>query len=241
MRYYLLALCCFISLGLFSPSGAAAYEPWSERVFTAVEKEYGTNAVKRLRYLHELIQENQSLPVIEKLELVNTTLNQLPWIGDREQWERSDYWATPMEMIATYGGDCEDFAVAKWVVLTHLGIPPEHLRLAYVKIRATGENHMVLLYLINPSEPPEQWGGYVLDNYSKEVKKGSERKDLVGVYITDSEGTIVLIGDGKKGEAVKGVYKDKKSRKLDELIKKIDADRNRFRELNDNRDLFTLF
>ena len=39
------------------------------------------------------------------------------------------------------------FAIVKWVMLNHLGISNKHLSLAYVKIKKTGENHMVLLYM----------------------------------------------------------------------------------------------
>ena len=52
-----------------------------------------------------------------------------------------------METLATFGGDCEDIAIAKWIMLTHLGIPAKKLRLAYAKVAATGENYMVLAYV----------------------------------------------------------------------------------------------
>lgn len=240
MKYLLIGLVCIVSFIAIS-SASVAMQPWSEKVFVAVEEEFGEKAEKRLRYLHTLILENQDLPLFEKLDLVNKTLNNLPWIADSEQWKASDYWATPMEMIATFGGDCEDFAVAKWVTLTHLGIPADHFRLAYVKIKATGESHMVLLYISNPDDPPEKWDGYVLDNYDPEVKKGSERTDLLGVYITDGEGTIVLLGDKRKGQKVKGVYQDRKTKKLDDLMKKIEKDRERFRDLNDGREFLPIF
>ncbi|WP_458775139.1 transglutaminase-like cysteine peptidase [Desulforhopalus sp. 52FAK] len=235
---YLLVMCCVVFLFLNPASGVTAdYQPWSENVFRAVEQEYGEGAVKRLRYLHTMILENQDLHVMEKLKLVNRTLNNIPWIADSQHWKKSDYWASPMETITTFGGDCEDFAVAKWLVLRHLGIKPEHFRLAYVKIKATGENHMVLLYISNPSEPPEQWEAYVLDNYDPEVKKGSERTDLIAVYLTDRDGTIVIIGTRGKDHFIKGVFKDRKTKKLDDLIKKIQEDRERFKELNDGRAL----
>ena len=150
---------------LFSPVIAAEYQPWSENVFIEVEKEYGAEAVKRLRYLYNMVKENQELPVMEKLKLVNTTLNHLPWVADSLHWKSADYWATPMETIATFGGDCEDIAIVKWVTLTHLGVAGKHLRLAYGKIKRTGESHMVLVYIENPDAPVQQQKGWVLDNY----------------------------------------------------------------------------
>jgi len=174
---------------------------------------------------------------MEKLDLVNRTLNHLPWIADADHWKKSDYWASPMETIATFGGDCEDIAIVKWVVLRHLGIAAEHLRLAFVKIRQTGENHMVLLYVENPAAPVEQQKAYVLDNYVEDIKRGSERTDLLGVYFTDAHGTVALIeyNDGKA--AIKGEYKERKIKQLEELKKKIAEDRRTFRELNEGREV----
>ena len=213
------------------------YQPWSEKVFQYVAQEYGADAEKRLRYLHSLILDNQDLPSMEKVELVNKTLNKLPWIADSSHWKQADYWAAPMETIATFGGDCEDIAIVKWVVLVHLGITEDHLRLAYVKIKKTGENHMVLLFVKNPSAPIDQLEVYVLDNYVQEVKRGSERTDLIGIYIFDADGNIVLLDDKDGKRSIKGEYKERKIKKLEDLKKKIAANRDTFTELNDGRPL----
>lgn len=213
------------------------YQPWSEKVFEHVRQEYGTDAEKRLRYLHTMVVENQDLPDMEKVELVNKTLNHLPWIADSSHWKQADYWAAPMETITTFGGDCEDIAIVKWVVLVHLGITKEHLRLAYVKIKATGENHMVLLYIANPSAPTAQQEAYVLDNYVPEIKRGNERKDLLGIYFTDADGNVVLLDDKDGKRSIKGEYKERKIRKLEDLKGKIAQDRKKFQEINDGRPL----
>lgn len=232
-------LICLVSLFVLLGANTAwcEYQPWSERVFQHVAQEYGPDAEKRLRYLHTMILENQDLPIMEKVELVNKTLNHLPWIADSSHWKQADYWAAPMETIATFGGDCEDIAIVKWVMLVHLGVSRDHLRLAYVKIKATGENHMVLLFVKKPSAPVGQQEIYVLDNYVKEVKLGSERTDLLGIYITDADGNIVLLEDKDGKRSIKGEYKERKIRKLEDLKKKIAEDRQKFVELNDGRQL----
>ncbi len=230
-------LFCFVSL--FVLTGVtpirAEYQPWSAKVFEYVAQEYGPKAEKRLRYLHDMIRENQDISVMEKIELVNRTLNKLPWIADSSHWKQADYWAAPMETIATFGGDCEDIAIVKWVMLVHLGVTGDHLRLAYVKIRETGENHMVLLFVMNPSAPVEQQEIYVLDNYVEAVKRGSERKDLIAIYFTDADGNIVLLDDKDGNRSIKGEYKERKIRKLEDLKKRIAQDRKKFQELNGGR------
>jgi predicted transglutaminase-like cysteine proteinase len=210
----------------------AEYRPWSENVFIQAEKEYGKMAAKRLRYLHKLALDNQDLPDMEKLELVNTTLNHLPWIADSQHWKNADYWASPIETLSTFGGDCEDIAIAKWVTLNHLGISGKHLRLAYAKIKKTGESHMVLVYIENPKAAVDKQKGWVLDNYVDDVKRGKDRKDLLAVYTTDANGNLVLIQDTGSERSVKGVFKERKMKKLEDLKKKIMHDRKKYQAIN---------
>jgi predicted transglutaminase-like cysteine proteinase len=213
----------------------SGFQPWSENVFIHIGQEYGSDAEKRFRWLHQFIIDNQHIPDMEKVEKVNQALNHLPWIADSRHWKKADYWASPLETIATFGGDCEDIAIAKYVVLRNLGISADQLALAYVKIKKTGEDHMVLLFIRYPSKPLEEKEVYVLDNYVEEVKLGSERPDLLAVYAFDAQGTVVLFSDDGKKRSVKGVYKERKIRKLDDLLAKVAETRERFKELNEGR------
>ena len=125
----------------------------------------------------------------------------------------------------------------KWVTLNHLGIPSKQLRLAYAKIKRTGESHMVLVYIDNPGDAVEKQRGWVLDNLTDEIKRGKDRMDLLGVYLTDANGNVVLIEDTGTERSVKGVYKERKMKKLEDLKKRIAENRVRFQELNNGRPL----
>lgn len=154
-----------------------------------MEQEYGPKAAERLHYLQDFIIENQYLSVMEQLEVVNSTLNRLPTLRDRKHWNREDYWATPLETITTFGGNCEDIAIVKWLVLNHLGVTNENLRLAYVKVKESGADHMVLIYVENP-EDVTAGDVYVLDNLIPEVKAAYDRLDLLEVHLIDADGAM---------------------------------------------------
>jgi predicted transglutaminase-like cysteine proteinase len=235
MLYRIVTVCLAVSALLIGPAVSSSFQPWSENVFTHIGQEYGPDAEKRFRFLHQFIIENQDIPDMEKVQKTNEVLNNLPWIADSQHWKESDYWASPLETIATFGGDCEDIAIAKWVVLRNLGISADHLALAYVKIKKTGEDHMVLLFVSNPSAPIEQMEVYVLDNYVDGVKRGKERTDLLAVYAFDAKGTVVLFQDDGTNRSVKGVYEERKLRQVDELIAKVSETREQFKKLNDGR------
>lgn len=230
----------FLALVFFvapAAQGADQVQPWSEKVFQHVEERYGKPAEQRFRHLHGLIMANQNLPVMEKLALVNRTMNNLPWIADQAHWKKADYWATPMETIATFGGDCEDMAIAKWVMLRHLGIADKHFRLAYAKVRKTGESHMVLLYIDRPELPWERRKVYVLDSAIPEIKRGLQRMDLQAIFLVDADGGLVLLSDNGVGRAVKATYQKREMERLEGLKRELDKQYRFARELNDGRPL----
>ena len=86
---------------------------------------------------------------LEKLEKVNRFFNQVNFVSDAIHWQKKDYWATPIEFLASDGGDCEDFALAKYFTLKMLGVPEKKLNLTYVKAWKLNQSHMVLTYYNN--------------------------------------------------------------------------------------------
>lgn len=97
---------------------------------------------------------------------VNNLMNKVRYIGDNKNWGKSDYWETPVEFL-TYGGDCEDFAIAKYVSLRALGVPDSVLRIAIVKDMQKGIPHAVLIVYT-------EGGPMVLDNQIKRMTAASD-------------------------------------------------------------------
>lgn len=214
------------------------FQPWSENLFIQIEKEYGKAGADRMRKLHDIIVANIDKPVSVKLQVTNDALNHLPWLTDREKYNQEDYWATPIETIATFGGDCEDIAIAKYMMLRILGIPKKKLFLAYAKIKQTGEAHMVLVYIDNPDAPLEKMKTLVLDNYVADILPGKERKDLIGVYLVDADRNTTLLSDDGTTRTVKANIKGAKLDKLDKVKKKISENYEIGKKYNDGRPLY---
>jgi predicted transglutaminase-like cysteine proteinase len=126
----------------------------------------------------------------EQLTRVNDFFNRrIVYQEDQVIWNEKDYWATPLEMFGKGAGDCEDYSIAKYATLRLLGIPPERLRLIYVRARLGGagstlsQAHMVLGYFPTPTSEP-----LVLDNMVSEVRPAARRPDLTPVFSFNSEG-----------------------------------------------------
>lgn len=107
----------------------------------------------------------EGLSIKEMATRVNTLMNQKRYITDSNNWGTSDYWATPVEFLER-GGDCEDFAIAKYAALRALGVPEERLRVAIVQDTLKNIPHAVLVVYAED-------GAYILDNQIKTLVSAS--------------------------------------------------------------------
>ena len=137
----------------------------------------------RIERWHELMKEKQHAPVLEKLISVNVFFNQLVFVDDSIHWGMEDYWSTPVEFLLSNGGDCEDFATAKYFTLLNMQVPEEKMRLIYVKSLTLKKPHMVLGYYFVPTADP-----LVLDSFIDDILPASRRKDLIPIYSFNGEG-----------------------------------------------------
>ena len=97
---------------------------------------------------------------------LNQEINETPYQSDEVNWRRRDYWETPAE-FAQRGGDCEDFAVAKYFALRALGLQAADMRIALVFDENLGARHAVLLVRFEDEV-------FVLDNQRNDVSHASD-------------------------------------------------------------------
>lgn len=136
-----------------------------------------------------ILSEQRERDDLTLLRRVNDYMNVTPYLADTTQWRVEDYWATPAEFLGSFGGDCEDYVIAKYFALKELGVPPSRLRMVYVMatIGRVQQPHMVLAYYPTPDATP-----LILDNdIRRTVQPASERPDLVPVYsFNDDESAL---------------------------------------------------
>jgi predicted transglutaminase-like cysteine proteinase len=64
-------------------------------------------------------------------------------MSDLAQYGAIDVWSSPLVTFASGAGDCEDYAIAKFVALRHAGISPDDLRIVIMRDTIRGEDHAV--------------------------------------------------------------------------------------------------
>ncbi|MFI0471746.1 transglutaminase-like cysteine peptidase [Halomonas sp. HMF6819] len=172
-------------LGLY-PFQASAFDP--TRLRERMRSMYGQAGLNVLEGWFALLQRAAGQDIQTQLREVNDFFNRnVRWVDDIVVWGQEDYWATPLEAMGKGQGDCEDYAIAKYITLKQLGVPGERLRMIYVRARIgrsrITQAHMVLGYYDTPSAVP-----LVLDNMAPSISPASQRTDLDPVFSFNSEG-----------------------------------------------------
>lgn len=161
--------------------------PDFDKVQALALQRYGQPASDSVGAWRKLMDDVKGLPDADKLNRVNTFFNRrVLYKTDQEVYSVEDYWATPLEFFGRGSGDCEDFAISKYMTLLMLGIKNENLRLVYVRLKngtAPPIAHMVLGYYAQPTEEP-----VILDNMVSSIRPASMRPDLSPVFSFNSEG-----------------------------------------------------
>jgi predicted transglutaminase-like cysteine proteinase len=80
-----------------------------------------------------------------RLSEINRAVNlAIQPMSDLAQYRVMDIWASPLMTFNSGAGDCEDYAIAKYVALQEIGIKSDDLRLVLVHDHAVDQDHMVI-------------------------------------------------------------------------------------------------
>jgi predicted transglutaminase-like cysteine proteinase len=90
-----------------------------------------------------LLEELTDAPLNFQLDVINRWFNRVAYVSDKTNWQTFDYWESINEFLAK-GGDCEDYAIAKYAMLRSLGVPADQMRLLIVEDMRKREVHAVL-------------------------------------------------------------------------------------------------
>ncbi|MEZ1320740.1 transglutaminase-like cysteine peptidase [Pseudomonas fluorescens] len=170
---------------------------------------------QRIDAWQNLLATQKQVSEMEKLKVVNLFFNkQVRYVEDIDLWHEVDYWETPIEALWKGAGDCEDYAIAKYFSLRHLGVSSDKLRITYVKALRQNRAHMVLTYYATPDAMP-----LVLDSLIDPIQPASQRTDLLPVYSFNAEGLYL---PGAKGN--KKVGDTKRLSRWQDVLKKMQTE-----------------
>jgi predicted transglutaminase-like cysteine proteinase len=117
-----------------------------------------------------------------KFGLVNREINlAVAYTSDSTQHGAGDVWSNALATLTTGQGDCEDFAIVKYLTLREAGIPAEDLRLLVGRVTTQGEAHAVLAARLDG-----RW--LILDNRRMAMVEDQYAVDLAPLFALDGVG-----------------------------------------------------
>jgi predicted transglutaminase-like cysteine proteinase len=103
-------------------------------------------------------------------------------VSDLAQYGQLDVWASPLATL-TRGGDCEDYAIAKFVALRRAGIAPDDLRIVIMRDTVRGEDHAVAAARLDG-----RW--LTLDNRRMAMVEDSDIRNYRPTYVIDQHSVM---------------------------------------------------
>lgn len=121
-----------------------------------------------------------------QLDEANRGINAvIRYVSDMTQFGVPDRWSSALASFATAKGDCEDYAIAKYVVLQQAGFPQDNLRIVLVRDRSVRQDHAVLAARLD-----DHW--LILDNRWSRIVSDTEARNLVPLFALNHTGVFML-------------------------------------------------
>ena len=123
-----------------------------------------------------------------RIGVINRAINlAIRPMSDLAQWGVIDRWSAPLDTFTTGRGDCEDYAIAKYVALREAGIAEADVRLVILRDLATKQDHAVVSVRLDDSA--SGGGGWiVLDNRWLTLVEDNEMPRIAPMFVLDQSG-----------------------------------------------------
>ena len=148
-----------------------------------------STCIGKLKSLRPILIKGAALDRDRQLKLVNRYINRRRYRRDRRETSLSaapggeaelrNHWTTLLEFL-NRGGDCEDYAVAKYFLLREFGFPAEDMRVLVTWEKSARDYHAVLAIR------REDGSSWLLES-DNTIVKGSHRKYRF-IYALNEEG-----------------------------------------------------
>jgi predicted transglutaminase-like cysteine proteinase len=108
-------------------------------------------------------------------------------MSDLAQHGQIDVWSSPLVTFASGAGDCEDYAIAKFVALRQAGISPDDLRIVVMRDTIYGEDHAIAAARLDG-----HW--LTLDNRRMAMVEDADVRNYRPTFVVDQYGVMQYAG-----------------------------------------------
>ena len=136
-----------------------------------------------------IVDQGRVLTGRARIGVINRAVNMsIEPMSDMAQWGVPDKWSAPLETFTTHKGDCEDYAIAKYVALIEAGIAADDVKLMIVHNTAAHEDHAVTAVRLDGA-----W--VILDNRWLRLVEDKAMPEMVPLYALGNDGARQYLPD----------------------------------------------
>src|SRR5215813_3933434 len=105
--------------------------------------------------------------------------------NDWSQYGDTDYWASPLQTLDSEAGDCEDYAVVKYVALRELGVSADDLRIVIVQ-----DSKRLIEHAVVTVRYEQKW--LILDNRTMAILSTEDARNYLPLFALNSTQAIAV-------------------------------------------------
>jgi predicted transglutaminase-like cysteine proteinase len=136
-------------------------------------------AARRFLSIVELGRRNEGRA---QLGAINRAVNlSIKPVSDWQQYGMDDFWSSPLATLSAEAGDCEDYAIVKYVALQEAGIAANDLRLVIVQ-----DSKRRTLHAVVAVRREQRW--WILDNRTLVMTDAEDLRHYQPLLVLDHRG-----------------------------------------------------
>jgi predicted transglutaminase-like cysteine proteinase len=144
--------------------------------------------------LLNIVAESTGRSGVARVGLINRAVDlAITATSDEAQWGVVDHWSPPFETLQTHRGDCEDYAIVKYVALLLAGLSHDDVKIVILQNLLPKEDHAVVAARVDG-----HW--LILDNRRLALVHDTEMVGSIPEFVLDEDGTQRFVPSNRAGQ-----------------------------------------
>jgi predicted transglutaminase-like cysteine proteinase len=144
--------------------------------------------------LLNIVAEGAGRSGVARVGLINRAVDlAISPISDEAQWGVVDHWSSPFETLQTHRGDCEDYAIVKYVALLQAGLSHNDVKIVILRNLLPKEDHAVVAARVDG-----RW--LILDNRRLALVRDTKMVGSTPKFVLDEDGIRRFVLSNRAGQ-----------------------------------------
>jgi predicted transglutaminase-like cysteine proteinase len=144
--------------------------------------------------LLDIVAEGAGRSGLARVGLINRAVDlAITPTSDEAQWGVADHWSPPFETLQTHRGDCEDYAIVKYVALLQAGLSHNDVKIVILRNLLPKEDHAAVAARVEG-----QW--LILDNRRLALVRDTEMVGSIPKFMLDEDGIRRFVPSNRGGQ-----------------------------------------